>query len=81
MNISNVDCVPLTKENIDKVLEFLPYFEDRTNEIFEYVSKREIKSGIFHITNPRVISLILYVSSKCKTSYFHTIGIKICHIY
>lgn len=29
--------IPITKENIDKLLEFLPYFEDRKNKFFTEV--------------------------------------------
>jgi len=32
--------VPITKENIDKVLEFLPYFEDKSNVFFRKVETK-----------------------------------------
>lgn len=32
--------IPITKENIDKVLEFLPYFEDKGNTFFRVVETK-----------------------------------------
>ena len=39
----------ITKENIDKVLEFIPYFEDKANVFYILVPPREIKQGIYHV--------------------------------
>lgn len=49
MEWGTVEKVPVTKENIDKVLEFLPYFEDKSNKFFEYVPPKEVRPGVFHI--------------------------------
>jgi len=57
-----IDQIPVTKENIDKVLEFLPYFEDKANKFFEFINKREDKPGIYHIPyykpSPKILEFI-----------------------
>ncbi|KYC53127.1 MAG: hypothetical protein AMQ22_00434 [Candidatus Methanofastidiosum methylothiophilum] len=37
-----------TKEQIHKILEYLPYFQDAKNIFFEYVPLREVGPGITH---------------------------------
>ncbi|HPX25148.1 MAG TPA: DUF6508 domain-containing protein [Methanofastidiosum sp.] len=59
MQWSTIDQIPVTKENIDKVLEFLPYFEDKANDFFEFICKREDKPGIYHFPYYRPTSKIL----------------------
>lgn len=39
----------ITKENIDKVIEFIPYFEDKANVFYIFVSPREVKQGVYHV--------------------------------
>ncbi len=39
----------ITKENLDKVIEFIPYFEDKANVFYILVPPREVKQGVYHI--------------------------------
>lgn len=43
------DPAQITKENIDKVIEFIPYFEDKANVFYIIVSPREVKQGVYHV--------------------------------
>ncbi len=49
MQWNTIDQIPVTKENIDKILEFLPYFEDEANKFFEHIPPKKEKTGIYHI--------------------------------
>ncbi|MCK9268112.1 MAG: DUF6508 domain-containing protein, partial [Alkaliphilus sp.] len=39
----------ITKENIGKVIEFIPYFEDKANVFYILVPPREVKQGVYHV--------------------------------
>ena len=39
--------VPITKENIDKVLEFLPYFEGRSNTFYKEGLEHDFPKGVY----------------------------------
>jgi len=42
--------LPPTREQLSKILEYLPYFEDMKNNFFEFVPMREIKPGITQLS-------------------------------
>ena len=46
---SEEESAQITKENIDKVLEFIPYFEDKANVFYILVPPREVKQGLYHV--------------------------------
>jgi len=58
----HIDQVQVTKENINKILEFLPYFENQGNKFFEFIDKRQDKPGIYHIPyykpSPQILDFI-----------------------
>ena len=62
MQWNTTDQVPVTKENINKILEFLPYFEDNSNYFFEFIKKQEDKLGIYHFPyykpSPQILDFI-----------------------
>jgi len=39
----------ISKENLDKVIEFIPYFEDKANVFYILVPPREVKQGVYHV--------------------------------
>ncbi len=73
-----------TKEQVYKILEYLPYFEDKKNSFFEFFPHREIKPSVIHLpyyTYSSVVSdfikcledhkfLVAPYDHKCVRKYF-----------
>jgi len=62
MRWGTIDQVPVTRKNINKILEFLPYFGDKSNYFFALIEKREDKPGICHVPyykpSPEILDFI-----------------------
>jgi len=41
------ESVPLTKENLDKILEYLPYFQNRSNNFYEFIDSNKNPNELF----------------------------------
>jgi len=41
------ESVPLTKENMDKILEYLPYFQNRSNKFYDFIDSDSESDKLF----------------------------------
>lgn len=41
------ESVPLTNENIDKILEYLPYFQNSSNKFYEFIDSNNNSNELF----------------------------------